>query len=351
MVKPDNEERRVAMFKDNKLRLLLGLVGFDRLGANDDPDATWIIPSSLTSAELQEAIDLIRKYEFDPPTYGDGKGPEAMLRSKAAASRRAAQKVDFDDDSDGIDPDANEDHGEYAADGPTARKADGAKKKVLKRGLRARTPVELDDEETERRAQARRKKELERQKKEKSTMFVHDSDDEDWDDERDADFFAREEAIRAHTVAAFMRSGGLSNTDLASGKKRKADDPTPEKSKRRKTPPRRKANPFESDESEDGEDEGNDESAGSSRAQSTEARVMPDDDSEDEATDTPLSSQHAPLLKDSTLIIGKEPDVIMRDADAVEDEDEDEDEDVAPAVRRTAGRRMRAGFVIDSDSE
>jgi replication fork protection complex subunit Tof1/Swi1 len=59
------------MFKDNKLRLLMTLVGFSRLGEAHDPDATWIIPPSFTSEELQLAIDLTRKYEFDPPTYED----------------------------------------------------------------------------------------------------------------------------------------------------------------------------------------------------------------------------------------------------------------------------------------
>jgi replication fork protection complex subunit Tof1/Swi1 len=347
VVKPDDEERRVAMFKDNKLRLLLTLVGFDRLGAHDDPDATWTIPSSLTSADLQEAIDLIRKYEFDPPTYEDGKGPEAMLRSKAATSKRAARKVDFDDDSDGIDNDVDEDHGEYAADGPTARKADGANKKGLKRGRRARTPVDLSDDEKERRAEARRKREIEKQKAEKSTMFVHDSDDEDWDEERDAAFFAQEEAIRAHTVQAFIRSGALGSTEMATARKRKADEPASEKSKRRKSPPRRKKGPFdESDASEDDNAVGSAESATSSRAQSVEALVVEDDESENEATDTPLSSQHAPPSKESASGPSEDADVVMRNAD-----DDDEDEDDVPVARRSTARRMRAGFVIDSDSE
>jgi replication fork protection complex subunit Tof1/Swi1 len=73
------------MFKDNKLRLLMTLVGFTRLGEHHDPDATWVIPSSLTETQLQEAIELIRKFEFAPPTYEDGKAPEDLLRSKAVA--------------------------------------------------------------------------------------------------------------------------------------------------------------------------------------------------------------------------------------------------------------------------
>ncbi|KAF2687425.1 topoisomerase 1-associated factor 1 [Lentithecium fluviatile CBS 122367] len=344
MVKPDNEERHVGLFKDNKLRLLLDLVGFTRLGANDDPEATWIIPSNLTSTELQEALDLIRKYEFDPPTYEDGKGPEAMLRYKAAVARRSERKVDWDDDSDGIDHESQEDPGEYAPGGPTARKADGANRNVLKRRRRARTPVELDDEEKELRAQAKRKKQLEK-KRELSKFFVHDSDDDDWDEEEDAAFFAQEEAIRAQTMAAFKKTLALVSTELASAKKRKAEDPTVESSKRRKTPPRRKAGPFDTDESDDGADAGHDESTSSSRAQSTEARDILGVDSEDEATDTPLSSQHAPPVEESTPIITRERDVVMVDPD------DDEDEDDLPVVRRPTARRMKAGFVIDSDSE
>jgi hypothetical protein len=63
------------MFKDNKLRLLMTLVGFSRLGEHHDPDATWVVPSSLTSTQLQESIDLIRKFEF-----AQKRTSESMLR-------------------------------------------------------------------------------------------------------------------------------------------------------------------------------------------------------------------------------------------------------------------------------
>ncbi|KAJ4305161.1 Topoisomerase 1-associated factor 1 [Kalmusia sp. IMI 367209] len=330
------------MFKDNKLRLLLTLVGFIRLGANDDPDATWSIPSTLTSIDLQEAIDLIRRYEFAPPTYEDGKGPEDMLRSKAAAARKPARRVDWDDDDDGIDHDSGEDRGEYALDGPTARKADGTGKNVLKRRRRARTPVELDDEEKQERANARRQKEIDKQINVKSTMYVHDSDDED-DPEAWAAFFAGEEALRAQNKVKNAKSHILGSIEPASSKKRKADGAQAEGTKKRKTPPRRKAGPFDSDESDE-EAGGRDDD--SSRAPSEERR--PDlDDSEDEATDTPLSSQLAGAIDAPTNTTApsrsKDNDVIMVDGD-----DEDDDE---VAVRRPAARNIRAGFVIDSDSE
>jgi replication fork protection complex subunit Tof1/Swi1 len=340
------------MFKDNKLRLLMTLVGWTRLGEAHDPDASWIIPSSLTWTDLQEAIDLIRKYEFAPPTYEDGKGPEDLLRSKASAARRSTRRVDFDDD-DGNEDIANaeeEDHGEYAHDAPTGRKPDGERKK-LKRRQRARTPVELDDEEKDRRAAARRKKELERLAKEKSTMFVHDSDDED-DAERDAEFFAREEALRKEMTKAFGKSLVLATVEPAVPKKRKAEESAPN-SKRRKTPPKRKA-PFADSDDESDEDMDDVASVSSRALPTTEARDV-QVDSEDEAIDTSTSSQHGngvhesderTPIKPTASTATKNQDVTMADSD----DDDDEDEDV-PVVRRPMARNTRAGFIIDSDSE
>ncbi|KAF2033642.1 topoisomerase 1-associated factor 1 [Setomelanomma holmii] len=347
LLKPDSEERRVAMFKDNKLRLLLTLVGFSRLGEAHDPDATWIIPSSLTSSQLQEAIDLIRKYEFDPPTYEDGKSPEDLLRYKAAATRSSARRVNFDDDGDdGIDNGSDEDHGEYAADKPTARRPDG-ERKVLKRRRRVATPVELDDEEKDRRAEARRLKAIEKAAKEKSTMFVHDSDDED-DTEKDAEFFAREEALRKEMMSIYNKSLILGNTEPAASKKRRAEEPA-SKSKRRKTPPKRKAQPF-ADSDDSGDEDMEDAKSASSRAVSEEVRDVVDEESEQEATDTPLSSQHAAghtsddetPRKMGALDIHSSQNAKMASAD-----DEDEEDDV-PVARRPVARRA---FIIDSDSE
>lgn len=346
MIKHDTEERRVAMFKDNKLRLLMNLVGFERLGELHDPDATWVVPSPLTSAQLQEAIALIRKFEFDPPAYEDGKTAEDLLRSKAAGARRSERRAVFDDDSDGIDHQSEEDHGEFAPGGPTERQPDGPRKK-LKRRQRARTPVELDEEEKERRAEARRKNEAEKEAKRKSTMFVHDSDDEDWDEAKDAAFYAREERIRQETMDAFKRTLALGSIEPAVSKKRKADEST-KKSKRRKSPPKRKAL---FDDSDDEADEDMDRTI-SSRAASDETGDVMNDESEDEATDTPLSSQHAGTAIASDGDTPRRPvSVATIDKDDVmEDDDDDEDED-APVARRPAARNMRAGFVIDSDSE
>ncbi|KAF2280144.1 topoisomerase 1-associated factor 1 [Westerdykella ornata] len=348
LVKADNEDRQKAMFKDNKLRLLMTLVGFSRLGADDDPDATWVIPSSLTAAELSEAIDLIRKFEFDPPVYEDGKTAQDFIRYKTTATRRSTRKAEFDDDSDGIDDDSEEDRGEYAPDRLSLRKSEG--KKTLKRRRRAGTPRELDDEEKDRRAKQRRQKELEKQRKIKSTIFVHDSDDED-DEERDKEFFAREQALRERTLAQFKQSLALDSTEPASSRKRKGDAQAENGAKRRKTPPKRRAGPFDTDESDDEGASDNDVVSISSRATSQEAEDVLDTSSEKEASDTPLSSQHAPTGDNhggrdgSKITPAGDMDSVMVDVD-------DEDEDAGPTVRRAPTRTTRGGFIIDdSDSE
>ena len=336
------------MFKDNKLRLLMTLVGFSRLGEAHDPDATWIIPSTFTSTDLEFAIDLLRKYEFDPPMYEDGKGPENLIRNKASAARRSTRRVDYDDDDDEADNVVEEDHGEYRAGKATERKPDGDRKK-LKRRQRVGTPVELDDEEKDRRAEARRKKELEKFAKQKSTEFVHDSDDED-DNDNDVEFFAREEALRTEIMKAFGKSFTSASTETNTSKKRKAED-SASRTKRRKTPPKRKAQPFA--DSDDSDEDVQDAATPSSGAPSLSARDVVHDESEveNEATDTPLSSQHANGVHESdedtttgaAASTRKDEDVVMAD-------DDDEEDEATPVARRPIARK-RGAFIVDSDSE
>lgn len=335
------------MFKDKKLRLLMNLVGFTRLGEHHDPDATWLVPSNLTSAQLQESIDLIRKFEFDPPTYEDGKSPEDLLRSKTTAARRSTRKADFDDDSDdGMDHESEVDHGEYARGGATTREPDAPRKK-LKRRRRERTPVELDDEEKDRRAEARRKKELEKQAKALSTMYVHDSDDEDWDAEKDAIFFAREEAIRQANIKILQNVHVAGTVEPVASKKRKSEAPA-KTSKRRKSPPKRKAL------FDDSDDDMEDVTSSRAASEAVEDGLGDEDENQDETTDTPLSSQNAGAEAESDADTPKKPssNTAKSSAAAVADADSDEDDDDdVPVARRPAARNMRAGFVIDSDSE
>ncbi|OCL07791.1 topoisomerase 1-associated factor 1 [Glonium stellatum] len=341
VVKPDNDERRISMHKDNKLRLLMKLVGFQRLGLDDDPEASWIIPSFISASELKESIDFIRKFEFDPPVYENGKTAEDFLRSKAAARRRRAS---FDDDSEGEGRSEGEGGFEFPIGGPTARKSDALEELRNRRRRRLRrsgTPQELDDEEKAQRAEARQRADLEKRRKIKSDMFVHDSDDES-NDERDKAFFAKEEEIRKAARRSTQKVVTEGTPDERRSKKRKSMG-KPKKSRKK-----RKESELESEAGDSREED--DAVSVSSKASSAEIGDMLGVHSdEEEATDTPLSSQQHgnygsgrdPSVETSKPISAEKEDVVMLD---------EEDEDATP-IRRPVARNVRAGFVIDSDSE
>jgi replication fork protection complex subunit Tof1/Swi1 len=146
----------------------------------------------------------------------------------------------------------------------------------------------------------------------------------------------------------------VTSIEPAPSKKRKADEPATE-NKRRRTPPKRKAQPF-ADSDDDSDEEMEDNTSASTRAPSTETRDVLPIESEDEATDTPVSSQTAvgahksdgdTPVKSTVSSTDKSQDATMRDGG----DDEDEDEEDVPVMRRPMARNTRPGFIIDSDSE
>ncbi|KAL8982091.1 MAG: hypothetical protein Q9205_003301 [Flavoplaca limonia] len=244
-VSPDTEERRIAMFKDAKLRLLMTLAGFERLGIDDQSDATWIIPSAITARQLREAHDIVEKHRNDPiMKYGedDPITADEMLRRKPTERiRRAA----YDDDASGDDGiDGNDGDLLFPARGPTetgprtaAAALEKLKQKRRRRKNKSTSDVEggaadIDDETLEHRRKVREAKDLKKREMFKSAEFVYDSDD---DPEADRLFFEREEMRRkghAKKVLEVLREG------MVEGKgKRKSGDGlvrVKEKSKRRK---------------------------------------------------------------------------------------------------------------------
>ncbi|KAL9130344.1 MAG: hypothetical protein Q9217_001446 [Psora testacea] len=235
-----NEEIRIAMFKDAKLRLLMTLSGFERLGDEEEPNATWIIPSTLTSAQLRHRHDVIERHRRDPKLqYGedDPISAEAMLRRKPTEQQRRA---DYDDDSDGdgiVSDGQGEEEFLFPAGGPTntvdPRKSalDALKKRRRKWGIGGDQEGGIDDETREARRKARAEADLQRRRGIKSAQFVRDSDDES-DEERDKEFFAKEEARRKgqkERVAEALRAGRAvgklegekAKPTLTGGKKRK----------------------------------------------------------------------------------------------------------------------------------
>lgn len=200
-VRPDNDARRTAMFKNPHLRLLMKLAGMQRLNPDTEetPDTSWAIPPEVTADEMKETINLINKAEFNPPVFEEGVLAEHQLRRKQAPRR----KPEADDDAD--DGDIDDDF-LFPAGGPTERKvadADNAKKPKRRRRRRRRAEDGDEEEESdgdrdselEEKARKRRDREREKARKIKSQLYVTASDDET-DEERDREFFAREEALR-----------------------------------------------------------------------------------------------------------------------------------------------------------
>ncbi|MCJ1243293.1 Topoisomerase 1-associated factor 1 [Trapelia coarctata] len=347
VVKPDNDERRLAMFKDSKLRLLMKLAGFERIGEDDEPDAPWVIPSSLTAAQLQETLDIIEKHRNDPVMqYGeDGFIPaEDMLRRKANIRPRAV----FDDDSEGDGLDSlGEEEFLFPVGGPTARKSDALtelKKKRRKRRAEAESGSESDDETRRARRKARALAELEKRRRLKSDVLIHSSDEGD-DEERDREFFAREEEIRKGHSLKVLEALKAAREDQgrdSSKKRKRAPDGDQENKKARLSDTESEDEDFPMGQAE------NSSSPGGQHL----------DTSEEEASETPLSSpQHHPLKE---LDVNRmEPDhgtesfsnsKISQLALDEQESEEDEEEDMLPTTTQTR-RRGRAAVLDDSDDE
>lgn len=352
LVRPDNDERRKQLFKDNKLRLLMTLCGFLRLGESDDPEASWIIPTSVEPAKLEEALKIINGHEFELPTFEDGRTAESFLRSKAATERaveRRVRKAAFDDDSDnGID---YEEEFEFEAGGPTNRKSELEKLKKTRKIRRRKDESDdedggLSEEMRKKRRDQRREAELEKRRKIKSEMYVHSSDDQT-DEERDKEFFAQEEVRRKNAGRNFLKALESGTKDLAREEMKKRKSTAGGKKGDKK---KRKASAELSSEDDDAagpivvEDE--EEArviAISSEEESSDGESDVASNEGADVTDTPVSSQpHAPSPTVDKVATSPAVDTTMKD---VGNDSEDETLPVRPAVRR------RGGFVVDSDSE
>lgn len=289
----DTEERRIAMFKDNKLHLLMSLAGFERLGMDDEPGTTWIMPSTISARELHEIHAAIQKHRNNPIMHYGDEDPmsaEEMLRRKPN-TRRAM----YDDESEGIVSDGEEDFIFPGGGGPTNSNRKSAALEELKKSRRKRRhsldETKVDDETREARMKARVEADLEKRRKIKSAEFVVDSDEED--EEADWMFFRKEEDRRkAHAtkVLEVLRSGRVDEEQSGkSGKPKKRKSDTGPKPAAKKP----KVSPFHSD-SEDDSPMDEPSSLPPSRAASISSAV--------ESDDTPLSSPHHASSQEKVLI-------------------------------------------------
>jgi replication fork protection complex subunit Tof1/Swi1 len=344
------------MFKDNKLRLLMTLVGFQRLGDEEDADATWVIPPSITAAELRQCIDLIKKFENDPPVFDDDKVAADFIRRKQALKARHSIFGDEDDDdADFLENDEAEFL--FPAGGPTNRKPDALKELKAKRQRRRRPKGSDDDEgpdeaELEARREKRRKTNLEKMRAIKSDLYVHDSDDAS-DEEKDRLFFDKEAELRreySKKVLEAMRLEAENDKNplgaglKGKGKKRKiaggdiatnskTDNPPTKSAKRRKSA-REPYRPSLIGPNSDSDSP----SSSSNKDPDLDLISLPSSSSDEEDTLLTSSPQVAQLSLSPHPTKDTDGDTAMQD--------EDEDEDIP--VRR---RARIGGFVVDSDSE
>lgn len=358
VVIPDSQERRIAMFKDNKLRLLMTLAGFERLGIDDEPDTTWIIPSKTSARELHESQEIIEKHRNNPTwEYGD-EDPmtaEEMLRRAPTVK---PSRAEYDDDSEGDSIVSNED---FRPGGPTESNKKAAALKELKKKRRKResTASEIDDRELsddvrDARRQAGLLVDRGKKGKMKSKFFIRGSDDES-NEELDMEFFAGEEAIRrkqAEKALEVLVTGRPSAG--VNSKKRKSK--THDEGRRKRT----KSTPALSDSEDIGiADEASSSSSphlqrslssGADPASTPRSSPKVNSSQENGMQDAMMevtrdSSQERVTSKASGLTLNKE-----RNTDGgSEDEDEDEDRDDVPVA--PTRRRARVARLDDSDEE
>ena len=369
IVTADTDSLRTAIFKEARLRLLMSLSGMERLGVEDEPNSSWIIPSSITSAGLRHTQETIEQHRKSPVfEYGDEDpvSAEELLRRKPAEK---AKRAEYDDDSegDGIVSDDPDDDFLFPFSGPVDRPnahhqaLDALKAKRRKR--RHSNPTELDDETIEARRKARSKADREKARKVKSAEFIRDSDEES-DEERDRAFFAREEMLRKgqgeRIREAFAAGRVKKNAEgmaakpaasIRSNAKRKSAGTEREGARKR-----RKADSGPSDE---GSNEDEHTTTEGSQSPIHRARSTSSPESEDEIT--PLSSP--PLVGLSSSSTGakdpaqREPSLSQGGAEHVskmpldasdKEEYEDEEDDIWVSKAR---RRGKAPVLEDSDDD
>ncbi|KAJ8068774.1 hypothetical protein OCU04_002470 [Sclerotinia nivalis] len=339
LLNPDNDDRKTAMFKNDYLRLLMKLVGLTNFGAADDPDTSWIVPSAKSADQIKEALDLIKKFEFAPPTFDDDKGALDQIRRVSAGMNR--KRAAFDDESDnGIDDD--EEELLFEPGGPTAMKKPDALKALKKNRRRRRNEGSeepesrgLTNEQIEARAAARRARELEKNRKIKSELYVRDSDEDD--EENDRIFFEAEERLRQQNKINIMKELLGVGQQRENGKKRMAG-------------------------ALDGEGEGEDVIMTGSKKRASSATSLDSDEEiedvgadgaeteEEEAqeTDTPISSPHRSAQPKRRKVLSDDDDELLSKG-AMEIDDENE-ENIVPVVNPRRPR-VRAGFIMDSSDD
>lgn len=342
VIRTASDEIRVATFKNAKLKLLMSLCNFQRLGVEDQPDATWIIPSALTSIKLEELRATIERYVDTIWTDASGLEPEGLLRrvrsSTAYADDDEPRRDAFIDDSEGSD-----DIQEFMFPGNVRSKSNAfeqLKNKRQKRKLARKKNAEpLAEEELEERRKEREKAALDRRRKIKSELYIRDSDEE-MDEEENRAFFAREEENRKKQAERVLAALSLGRKEEGAAKKRKWEDGDSANKKRRTQGG-----------SEDGGMGEDDMEMMGAESDSSPRRAATSED-EPDVGDTPMSSQsQASEAQPGKGAVLQEMPQPMLDYSAVSKGQDADDSDDGLPVLTTQRRRVRAGFILDDSDE
>ncbi|KAL3460538.1 timeless protein-domain-containing protein [Aspergillus heterothallicus] len=356
-VKPRDESCKKATFSNAKLRLLMTLMDFERLGQENVEGISWIIPSAISSVELRESKSTIDKALVIGVT--DERDPRDLLRRKygnepKGAAAQTTLDVDFGSDSEGED---------IVPDGPLfppnprskSNALDELKKKRKKKKDKGEAES-LDDETLEEHRKVRDENARVRLAKIKSDLYVHASDEET-DEEADEEFFRLEEERRKEQSERIKKALLLGRTEADSGttkkKRGKRSSEINAAGEGEAGGKRRRHSPFTPE--VNGDDVLMSETGTPSRASSVENMSI-GDNTGDKATSTSPSDDELDLdSSDLGFGHGREKTLELRPFDDAPNlkgsATNEEDEDDAPVITAPARRRMRAGFVIDSDSE
>jgi replication fork protection complex subunit Tof1/Swi1 len=313
-VRPADEEVRMAMFKNARLRLLMKLIKFEMMGLEDVLGATWIIPSTLSASELEETKELLIQLEATPwvSTHEDETATDLLRRTRIAAVEDDELRRDvFIDDSEGDDQ--MEDF--MFPDNIRQPSAKDAIAKLKKSRKRKHAAEPLEDEALEARRKAKEDAALDRRRKIKSELYIRDSDD-DMDDEERVEFFKREEEGRKRQEDRIKKAMSL-GTEGPKAKKSKVVI-----------------------------DVDMDEAPVELETASSQPQQL---DSEESGTEeTPLSSQESNTSPRQLKEISQS--AVAAPTTKVGFVDNNSDEDDEPVVS-TARRRVHGGFIVDSDDD
>ncbi len=344
------------MFLNAKLRLLMTMLKFERLGQENVEGISWVIPSGLQSAELRDSKAVIDRVLVVGNT--NERDPNDLLRRKYGGEPRrntdlTTVNVNFGSDSEGED---------VIPDGPLFPPNPQSKSKVLdelKKRRKHKNNGErepIDDKTLEQRRQAQLENTRSRLAKIKSDLYVHASDEES-DEEGDQEFFRLEEGRRREQSERIKKALLLGRTEGSGGiSKKKRGKRSSASSGREAGGKRRRHSPQASPEVED-EDILMSATGMLSRESSVTSSLDGVDDINKDVSETPAEDE---LYLDDDLAfsrdreIGAEP-LVGKEDDSTSSPKEneaaaEEDEEDAP-LAAPGRRRMRAGFVVESDSE